>query len=109
MPFGNRISRLLVLALTTAAIAAPAASAMPINPVHHGGSTPAQDLRTEAARSSSDFVARPDAPATPKAVVTLGDDDGVDGPLVGLLIAGVLAAGCAMAAIALARGPRIAH
>ena len=69
----------------------------------------ALDLRSEAARDSSDFVAQPSDPAPAKAVVTAGTDDGVDGALVGLIIAGTLALGCALAALALARGPRVAH
>ena len=50
MPFGNRISRLCLLALVTGAIAAPAASAMPYPPVHETGSVTAQDLRGEGSR-----------------------------------------------------------
>ena len=69
----------------------------------------ALDLRSEAARDSSDFVAQPSDPAPAKAVVTAGTDDGVDGAIVGLIIAGTLALGCALAALALARGPRVAH
>jgi len=69
----------------------------------------ALDLRSEAARDSSDFVAQPSDPAPAKAVVTAGNDDGVDGAIVGLIIAGTLALGCALAALALARGPRVAH
>ena len=125
MPFGNRISRLCLLVLVTGAIAAPAASAMPFPPAHETGSVPAQDLRgeaarpdtagaaldlrSEAARDSSDFVAQPSDPAPAKAVITAGTDDGVDGAIVGLIIAGTLALGCALAALALARGPRVAH
>ena len=69
----------------------------------------ALDLRSEAARDSSDFVAQPSDPAPAKAVVTAGTDDGVDGAIVGLIIAGTLALGGALAALALARGPRVAH
>ena len=69
----------------------------------------ALDLRSEAARDSSDFVAQPSDPAPAKAVVTAGTDGGVDGAIVGLIIAGTLALGCALAALALARGPRVAH
>ena len=69
----------------------------------------ALDLRSEAARDSSDFVAQPSDPAPAKAVVTAGTDDGVDGAIVGLIIAGTLALGCALAALALARGPRVVH
>jgi len=69
----------------------------------------ALDLRSEAARDTSDVVAQPSDPAPAKAVVTAGTDDGVDGAIVGLIIAGTLALGCALAALALARGPRVVH
>jgi hypothetical protein len=69
----------------------------------------ALDLRSEAARDTSDFVAQPSDPAPAKAVVTAGTDDGVDGAIVGLIIAGTLALGCALVALALARGPRVVH
>lgn len=110
MPFGNLISRLAVLVLATAALGAPAASAMPVTPVqpvHRDGATPLQDVRTEAAKASPERAPQPTVPTPLKAVVT--DGGGVDGPLVGLIIAGTLAAACTMAAMALARGPRLAH
>ena len=107
MPFGNFISRLAVLVLATAALGAPAASAMSVTPVHRDGATPLQDVRTEAAKASPERTPQPTVPTPLKAVVT--DGGGVDGPLVGLVIAGTLAAGCTMAAVALARGPRLAH
>ena len=69
----------------------------------------ALDLRSEAARDSSDFVAQPSDPAPAKAVVTAGTDDGVDGAIVGLIIAGTLALGCALAALARPAGQRVAH
>jgi hypothetical protein len=107
VPFGNFISRLAVLVLATAALGAPAASAMPVTPVHRDGATPLQDVRTEAAKASPERAPQPTVPTPLKAVVT--DGGGVDGPLVGLIIAGTLAAACTMAAVALARGPRLAH
>jgi hypothetical protein len=107
VPFGNRISRLAVLVLATAALGAPAASAKPITPVHPVGAAPVQDLRAEAAKATPEPTAQPTVPTPIKAVVT--DGGGVDGPIVGLIIAGTLAAACTMAALALARGPRPVH
>lgn len=52
MPKGNTLSRLLIASLTAAAIAAPAAVAMPIDPTgpQQDKAPAVQDLRTEAVK-----------------------------------------------------------
>jgi hypothetical protein len=51
MPKGNKLSRLMIVSLATAAIAAPAAAAQPIDPVVTQKDMAAvQDLRTEAVK-----------------------------------------------------------
>jgi hypothetical protein len=52
MPKGNKLSRLMIVSLATAAIAAPAASAQPIDPIsaQPDKAAVAQDLRTEAVK-----------------------------------------------------------
>jgi hypothetical protein len=126
MPKGNHMSRVLIAALATGAVAAPAAVAQPID-MHATATTSQksaqQDLRTEAAADPSRAPSYPryvQGPPTwpmhpqpissaPARVADPGDDGGSDLPIALIGIAGTLALGGGLTAAALRHRTRLAH
>ena len=127
MPHGNTLSRLLIATLAAGAIAAPAAGAMPIDPVDEGGQSArvqGTDLRGEAAKPTPRTTAPPrqlpgpptwpmhPKPITPPAQVAVADDGdggGVDAPIVAAIIAGALALGTGFTVAGLRHRADVAH
>jgi hypothetical protein len=97
MPKGSMPCWIVVAALVATLIAAPAASAMPIDP--QGAAVATYDMRGEAAASGG---------GTGVPVADTGDGAGVDVPVVLLIIAGTLAIGGGMAVATNRVDPRTA-